>query len=166
MHGIQGENAPFHQRRGQQWLERADLILLLLYIAVPQDDARGHLITTELMHGLRLPAWWLAALCHRSPDEHDPLVLVACVSVWVRLHSEALLPISQKIWPGSRPDVRHPRALARCSTSSGTACPFGAVQTALPGQQHDGESTRSRYSNSFLPPVSLATSRHRISSKL
>src|SRR5947199_8130885 len=35
MHGIQGEDVPFDQLRGQQGLERTDLILFLLHITVP-----------------------------------------------------------------------------------------------------------------------------------
>jgi hypothetical protein len=58
MHRIQGENAPCDQVRSQQRLERTDLMLFFLHIAMPQDDASGHLITTELMHRMRLPAWW------------------------------------------------------------------------------------------------------------
>jgi hypothetical protein len=54
MHGIQGKDASFDQLRGQQRLERADLILFLCHIAMPEHDASGHLITTELMHRLRL----------------------------------------------------------------------------------------------------------------
>src|SRR5437588_1540452 len=53
MHGIQGEDAPSDQVRGQQRLERADLIFFLLHIAMPQDDASSNLITTELMHRTR-----------------------------------------------------------------------------------------------------------------
>jgi hypothetical protein len=54
MHGIQGEDAPFDQLRRQQRLERADLMLFLLHIALPPDDAGGDLITTELMNGMGL----------------------------------------------------------------------------------------------------------------
>src|SRR2546421_8993051 len=54
MHGIQGEDAPCDQLRGQQRLERTDLMLFLLHIAVPQDNAGGDLITPELMHRIRL----------------------------------------------------------------------------------------------------------------
>src|SRR5579871_734392 len=54
MHRIQSKNAPFDQLRGQQGLERTNLVLFLLHIAMPQDNAGSNLITTELMHRLRL----------------------------------------------------------------------------------------------------------------
>jgi hypothetical protein len=63
MHGIQGEDAPLDQLGRQQRFERTDFIFFLLYIAVPQDNASGHLITIELMYRMRLrsrPAQGLA----------------------------------------------------------------------------------------------------------
>src|SRR6266699_1726641 len=53
-HGIQGKDAPLDQVRGQPWFEGADLMLFLLPIAVPEDDARAHLITTELLDRMGL----------------------------------------------------------------------------------------------------------------
>ena len=54
MHCIQREDASFDQLGSKQRLECADLILFLPHIAVPQNDPRANLVTTELMDGLRL----------------------------------------------------------------------------------------------------------------
>jgi hypothetical protein len=56
MHGIQGEDASLDQWRDQQWFEGTDFILFLLHIAVPQDDASAHFVTTELMDRMGLQA--------------------------------------------------------------------------------------------------------------
>ncbi len=54
MHGVQREDAPCDQLRRQQALKRTDLVFFLFHIAMPQDYAGSHLITTKLMHRMRL----------------------------------------------------------------------------------------------------------------
>src|SRR2546429_8670910 len=97
------------------------LILFLLHIAMPQDDAGGYFITTELMHGMRLRTGGRDQFSHQWRDGCDQPFLAACVNGSVPLHIAAGLPIAQKMLPKARQGAERPLWLARCSTSSGTA---------------------------------------------
>ena len=54
VHGIQGQNAPTDPVWRQERFERADLVLFSPNIAMPQDDARSDLVTTQVVDGMRL----------------------------------------------------------------------------------------------------------------
>ncbi len=56
MHRIQGHNPPLDQRGRKPRLERADLILLLADIALPEHGSCRHIIATEQMNRMGLPA--------------------------------------------------------------------------------------------------------------
>ncbi len=153
MRRIQGEDAPFDHLWRQQRLERADLIHFLLNIAVSQDDVGGYLITTELMDWMGLRTG--SPKCFAINRQMGVIRLAAAfANGWVLLRTGAALPIAQKTLPRSRQVAWHPLSPARCSTSSSTACAFGAVQSVLPEKRRDAESILSRHSNSFVLPVS------------
>ena len=56
MHRIQREDPSLNERRREERLERADLILLLCHVDLEEYDARGHIVGTELMDGFCLLA--------------------------------------------------------------------------------------------------------------
>ena len=103
MHRIQGEDTPFDQVWGQYWLERTDLILFLLHIAMPQDDASGDLRATELVHRMRLRSGGSQGFAINSRMSVISLPLRRVQSAWFR--STALLGFeaAQKRLPRARP---------------------------------------------------------------
>ena len=128
------------------------LILFLLHIAVPQDNASGDLITTELMHRMRLRRGGTQRFAINSQMRVISLPLWRVQSAWFR--STALLGFeaAQKRLARSHPGVWRPLSPARCSTSSGMACAFDAAQSGLLEQRLDVGSSPWLHSNSFVQP--------------
>lgn len=76
MHRIQAQDTPFDQGSGQERLESTDLILLLAYILMPQNNPSADLITAQLVNRGRLTSGRTKRFASPSPDARDRPVLV------------------------------------------------------------------------------------------
>ncbi len=92
MHRIQGHHPSFDQGWSNERLERADLILLLADIALPQHGPGGHIRATELMHRMSLRAGSSQGFPINGELSVIERALVRLCADWVRFHSEASLP--------------------------------------------------------------------------
>ena len=154
MHGVQREDAPCDQLRRQQGLKRTDLVFFLFHIAMPQDNAGSHLITTKLMHRMRLRRGGSQGLAINRQMRVIRLPLRCVQAAWFRSTTLLGFEAAQKRLLRAHPGAWRPLARVRCSTSSGMACSYDAGQSGLPEQQLDAKSSPSLHSNSFVPPSS------------
>lgn len=96
MHRVQAQDASFDDWDAQQRFERADLVLFLLDIAMPEHRPSGNLITTELMDWMRLLSGGPQRFASPSPRARDRRGLQGSRGGWVPLHSDCELPIAQR----------------------------------------------------------------------
>ncbi len=129
------------------------LIFFGLHVAVPQDNARRHFITTELMDWLCLPSGSPQRFAIKSQVRVIGLPRRRLQTAGFLSRLGFALPIARRRRTGSRRGACHPLSLAHCNRSSGTAWSFGAVQSARKDERHDAESTLLLRSNSFVLPV-------------
>jgi hypothetical protein len=101
MHGVQADNVSFDQGRGDERVERTQLLVLLLDVARPVDCSRCDLIPTQVMNPMDLFAGCTKSFPIKGTMSMVQMVLRSLCAGWVHSRIAVGSSIEERTLPSS-----------------------------------------------------------------